>query len=118
MWEDVAGFSRAVRSGNRIWVAGTTATHRHRLIGGDDAAAQTHFAIDKLEGALNSLGAELADVVRTRLYIQDVADWEAVSRAHGRRFSETRPANTLIRTGLVGEGYRVEIEAEAEVASG
>ncbi len=118
LWEDVAGFSRAVRSGNRIWVAGTTATHRHRLIGGDDAAAQTHFAIDKLEGALNSLGAELADVVRTRLYIQDVADWEAVSRAHGRRFSEVRPANTLVRAGLVGEGYRVEIEAEAEVVSG
>ncbi len=116
MWEDVAGFSRAVRSGDRVWVAGTTATHRHRLIGGDDATAQTHFAIDKVEGALNSLGARLADVVRTRLYIRDVADWETVARAHGRRFREVRPANTLIRTGLVGEGYRVEIEAEAEVA--
>ena len=115
MWEDVAGFSRAVRSGNRIWVAGTTATHGSRLIGGDDAGAQTHFAIDKVEGALNSLGAGLADVVRTRLYIRDAADWEAVARAHGHRFREVLPANTLIRTGLVGEGYRVEIEAEAEV---
>ena len=118
MWEEVAGFSRAVRSGNRIWVAGTTATHGSRLIGGDDAGAQTHFAIDKVEGALNSLGAGLDDVVRTRLYIRDPADWEAVARAHGRRFREARPANTLIRTGLVGEGYRVEIEAEAEVEAG
>ena len=117
MWEEVAGFSRAVRAGNRIWVAGTTATHGSRLIGGDDAGAQTHFAIDKMEGALNSLGAELSDVVRTRLYIQDAADWEAVARAHGHRFREVLPANTLIRTGLVGQGYRVEIEAEAEVTS-
>ncbi len=116
MWEEVAGFSRAVRSGNRIWVAGTTATHGTRLIGGDDAGAQTHFALDKVEGALNSLGAKLSDVVRTRLYISDPADWEAVARAHGHRFREGLPANTLIHTGLVGEGYRVEIEAEAEVA--
>ena len=117
MWEDVAGFSRAVRSGNRVWVAGTTSTHGTRLIGGDDAGAQTHFAIDKIEGALNSLGAALSDVVRTRLYIRDAADWEAVARAHGRRFRDVLPANTLIRTGLVGEGYRVEIEAEAEVSA-
>ena len=115
MWEEVAGFSRAVRAGNRILVAGTTATHGSRLIGGTDAGAQTHFAIDKVEGALNSLGAGLSDVVRTRLYIRDAADWEAVARAHGHRFREVLPANTLIRTGLVGEGYRVEIEAEAEV---
>ena len=116
MWEEVAGFSRAVRRGDRVWVAGTTATHRSRLIGGDDAAAQTHFAIDKVEGALNSVGAQLSDVVRTRLYIRDPADWEAVARAHGRRFRDVLPANTLIRTGLIGDGYRVEIEAEAEVA--
>ena len=116
MWEEVAGFSRAVRSGTRIQVAGTTATHGTRLIGGDDAAAQTHFAIDKVEGALNSLGAGLSDVVRTRLYIRDPADWEAVARAHGHRFREVLPANTLIRAGLIGDGYRVEIEAEAEVA--
>ncbi len=115
-WEEAAGFSRAIRSGNRIWIAGTTATHGARLIGGDDAAAQTHFAIDKVEGALNSLGAGLSDVVRTRLYVRDAADWEAVARAHERRFREARPANTLVRTGLIGEGYRVEIEAEAEVA--
>ena len=118
MWEEVAGFSRAVRSGNRVLVAGTTATHGSRLIGGDDAGAQTHFAIDKVEGALNSLGAGLADVVRTRLYIRDAADWEAVARAHGQRFREVLPANTLIRTGLVGEGYLVEMEAEAEVGAG
>ncbi len=118
MWEEVAGFSRAVRTGNRIRVAGTTATHGSRLIGGDDAGAQTHFAIDKVEGALNSLGAGLSDVVRTRLYIGEATDWEAVARAHGHRFRKVLPANTLIRTGLVGEGYLVEIEAEAEVEAG
>ncbi len=113
VWEELGGFSRAVRRGNRILVSGTTATHGRRLIGGRDAAAQTHFIIDKLEGALQSLGAGLADVVRTRVYVRPDADWEAVVRAHGSRFADISPANTLIRAELVGTDYRVEIEAEA-----
>ena len=115
MWEDLAGFSRAVRKGRRILVSGTTATHGTRGIGGEDAAAQAHFCIDKIEGALQSLGGRLEDVVRTRVYIHREEDWEAVSRAHGRRFAHIRPANTLVRVGLIGEGYRVEMEAEAVV---
>jgi aryl-alcohol dehydrogenase-like predicted oxidoreductase/enamine deaminase RidA (YjgF/YER057c/UK114 family) len=113
VWEEVAGFSRAVRDGNRIFVSGTTATHVDRLMGGTDPAAQTHFVIDKIEGALQSLGARLTDVVRTRVYVANEADAEAVSRAHGERFAEIRPANTLVQAGLVGPGYLVEIEAEA-----
>ena len=111
----MAGFSRAVRKGNRIFVSGTTATHGDRLIGGSDAASQTHFIIDKIEGAIRSLGGRLEDVVRTRIFIHDPAVWEPVSRAHGARFSQIRPANTLVNAGLIGEGYLVEMEAEAIV---
>ena len=115
VWEDVAGFSRAVRKGDRIFVSGTTATHRDRLMGGSDAASQTHFVIDKIEGAIRSLGGRLEDVVRTRIFIHDPDVWESVSRAHGARFSQIRPANTLVNAGLIGDGYLVEMEAEAIV---
>jgi aryl-alcohol dehydrogenase-like predicted oxidoreductase/enamine deaminase RidA (YjgF/YER057c/UK114 family) len=115
LWEELVGYARAVRVGDRILVSGTTATHRDRVIGGADAAAQLHFAVDKLEGALRSLGGRLEDVVRTRVYVRNLEDWEAVARAHGARFGEIRPANTLVQAGLVGEGYLVELEAEAIV---
>ena len=115
-WEEMAGYSRAVRKGGRIHVAGTTASHGGRLIGGRDPAAQTHFIIDKVEGALQSLGAGLADVVRTRVYIREGVDWEPVARAHGARFGEIRPANTMVHANTVGEELLVEIEAEAEVS--
>ena len=115
-WEAIAGYSRAVRKGNRIMVSGTTANHRGRLIGGRDPAAQTHFIIDKIEGALQSLGASLADVVRTRVFIRDDVDWEPVARAHGVRFAEVLPANTLVRADTVGDDLLVEIEAEAELS--
>lgn len=113
IWEELAGFSRAVRDGRRISVSGTTATHGDRVIGGNDPAAQTHFVIDKLEGAIASLGGRLEDVIRTRIYVPEKSDWEAISRAHGARFAEIRPANTLIRAELVGDEYLVEIEADA-----
>ena len=114
-WEKLAGYARAVRHGRRISVSGTTATLGDRLIGGRDAAAQTHFAIDKMEGALQSLGATLAHVVRTRVYVKNIADWEAVARAHGTRFGAVLPANTLVAATLVGDEYLVEIEADAEL---
>jgi enamine deaminase RidA (YjgF/YER057c/UK114 family) len=114
VWEELAGFSRAVRTGNRVFVSGTTATHRDRAIGGSDPAAQTHYAIDKLEAALQSLGARLEDVVRTRVFVRNAADWEPVARAHGQRFGTILPANTLVQAALVGDEYLVEIEAEAE----
>jgi aryl-alcohol dehydrogenase-like predicted oxidoreductase/enamine deaminase RidA (YjgF/YER057c/UK114 family) len=115
-WESVAGFSRATRRGSRVHVSGTTATHGDRLIGGTDAAAQTHFAIDKVEGALQSLGARLEDVVRTRVFVARLDDWEAVARAHGERFGHIQPANTLVGAPLVGDEYLVEVEADAEVS--
>lgn len=114
-WEPLAGYSRAVRKGNRICVSGTTATHRNQAIGAGDAVAQTHFVIDKLEGALESLGARLEDVVRTRIFVRDVRAWEAVARAHGERFGHIQPANTLVEAALVSDEALVEIEADAEV---
>ena len=118
VWEDIAGFSRAVRKGNRIMVSGTTATHGDRVIGGQDPAAQAHFVIDKIEGAVQSLGGQLEDVVRTRIYIRKIDDWEPVSRAHGQRFGHIQPANTLVRAGLIGDEYLVEMEAEAIMGGG
>jgi aryl-alcohol dehydrogenase-like predicted oxidoreductase/enamine deaminase RidA (YjgF/YER057c/UK114 family) len=116
VWEDIGGFARAVRRGPRITVSGTTATLGDRAIGGADPAAQTHFVIDKIEGALQSLGATLSDVVRTRIFVRHAADWEPVARAHGARFAGIQPANTLVCAALVGDEYLVEIEADAELA--
>jgi aryl-alcohol dehydrogenase-like predicted oxidoreductase/enamine deaminase RidA (YjgF/YER057c/UK114 family) len=113
IWEEIAGFSRAIRRGDRVLVSGTTATHGHRCIGGGDPASQMHFILDKVEGALQSVGGSLADVVRTRIYVRNEADWEPVSRAHGARFGAVGPANTLIRAEPIGDEYLVEMEAEA-----
>jgi len=113
VWEDLAGFSRAVRKGNHIFISGTTATHGVMPIGGNDAAAQTHFIIDKIAGAIQSLGGKIEDVVRTRIYVRNVSDWEVIARAHGERFKDIQPANTMVQAELIGSPYLVEIDAEA-----
>ncbi len=120
VWEPLAGYARAVRDERRVWVSGTTATHgSQQVIAPDDAGAQTTYVLDKISASLRALGGTLADVVRTRVYLADVNDWEPVSRAHGRFFGDIRPANTLLQAGaLVGSGYRVEIEAEAVLPEG
>jgi aryl-alcohol dehydrogenase-like predicted oxidoreductase/enamine deaminase RidA (YjgF/YER057c/UK114 family) len=115
-WEPLAGFSRAHRLDDRIWISGTTATHVGRAIGGNDPRAQFHFIIDKIEGALLSLGAKLEDVVRTRVYVRNTYDWEDVALAHGERFRHIMPANTLVQADLIGDEYLVEVEAEAVVS--
>ncbi|AMQ56260.1 aldo/keto reductase [Algoriphagus sanaruensis] len=118
IWEDIAGFSRAVRKGKRILVSGTTATHGIRAMGGNDPAAQADFILDKIEGAILSLGGRLEDVIRTRIYIRNADQWEPISRAHGKRFGKIQPANTMVRADLIGEEYLVEMEAEAMVLEG
>ncbi|HCM75993.1 MAG TPA: aldo/keto reductase [Cytophagales bacterium] len=117
IWEDMAGFSRAIRKGNRILVSGTTATHGSKAIGGNDPAAQTHFVIDKIEGAIQSLGGTLEEVVRTRIFVRHVNDWEPISRAHGERFKNIQPANTLVKAEIIGDEYLIEMEAEAIVGN-
>ncbi len=114
-WEETAGFSRAVRVGDTIRVSGTTATHGDRPIGGSDPVSQTHFVLDKIEGAILSLGGRMEDVVRTRVYLDETTDWETVARVHGARLAGARPANTMVRAGLIGDDARVEIEADAIV---
>ncbi|NIL99413.1 MAG: aldo/keto reductase [Acidobacteria bacterium] len=116
-WEKIGGYCRALRSGSRILVSGTTATHGNRRIGGHDAGAQAHFVVDKIAGAIRSLGGRFEDIVRTRIFIRDLDDWEAVARVHGERFRDVLPANTLVQASLIGDEYLVEMEAEAIVPS-
>ncbi|WP_300012535.1 aldo/keto reductase [uncultured Roseobacter sp.] len=115
-WEEIAGYARAQQIGNRILVSGTTATAgADRIVASADAEAQTTYVLDKILAALAALGATAEDVVRTRIYIVDEADVEAVSLAHGRVFGAIKPANTLIVVASLIGGYRVEIEAEASL---
>lgn len=116
-WEAIAGYSRAIRIGDRILVSGTTATGPNGLVGGDDPAAQARYALDKIEHAIKQLGGRLEDVVRTRVYVSNIAHWEPVARVHGERFGEIRPVNTLVEAKLVGAEYLVEIEAEAVIGA-
>jgi len=116
-WEKMASYSRALKFQNRILVSGTTATHGEILIGRQDAIAQTHFIIDKIEASIKSLGGTLKDVIRTRVFIKDMSDWESIASVHGERFKGINPVNTMVKAGLIGEGYLVEIEAEAYIKS-
>ena len=118
VWEEMAGYSRAVRVGDRILVAGTTATGPEGLVGGEDPVAQTNFIVDKIQRAIEQLGGRLEDVVRTRIFISDVENWEPVARTHGERFGHIRPVNTLVEARLIGSEYLVEMEAEAIVGAG
>jgi aryl-alcohol dehydrogenase-like predicted oxidoreductase/enamine deaminase RidA (YjgF/YER057c/UK114 family) len=113
-WEGAAGYCRAQRIGERVLVSGTTAVHSAaRAVAPQDAGAQTVYILDRIVAAVASLGGRTEDIARTRIYITDEADVEAVARAHGRVFGTIRPANTLVRVaGLIGD-HKVEIEAEA-----
>jgi enamine deaminase RidA (YjgF/YER057c/UK114 family) len=115
-WETLAGFSRAVRVGNHVFVSGTSAhDEQGQLHGGQDAYAQTAYLLSKISVALEQAGATLEDVVRTRAYVVRLDDWRAVARAHGEVFGSIRPANTLVQVAGLVDGPLVEIEAEAVV---
>lgn len=119
-WEDRVGYSRAVQVGDEIRVSGTTATDENgEIVAPGEPYEQTKQAITNIESALAELDAGLEDVVRTRLFVTDIDDWEAVGRAHGEAFSEIRPATTMVEVSrLIDDDLVVEIEADAVVDGG
>ena len=114
-WEAIVGYSRAVRIGNHVWVAGTTATDEGgNVVGVGDAAAQMRYALQKIGRALSEAGFTFADIVRTRSFVTDISHWEAIGRVHGEFFGDIRPAATMVEVSkLIDPAHLIEIEVDA-----
>jgi enamine deaminase RidA (YjgF/YER057c/UK114 family) len=115
-WESIVGYCRAIRVGNRIEVAGTTAMKDGEVVGVGNAYEQTRFILQTIEEALKELGSSMSDVVRTRMFVTDISKWEEIGKAHGKFFKEVQPVASMIEVkGLIDPDLLVEIEAEAIV---
>ena len=117
-WESIAGYSRAVRIGNIIEVAGTTAVDTEgQVVGAGDISKQTDYIFNKIRNALNDAGSKMSDVIRTRMYLTDINDWETVARVHGNIFGDIKPVSTLVEvSGLIDKELLIEIEVSAVVS--
>ena len=114
IWEDKIGYSRSVRIGNLIEVSGTAAIDRDRIVAPGDPYQQTRFIIQKIEKALKDAGGSLSDVIRTRVYVTNIKDWDAVGRAHGEFFKDIKPVTTMVEVkSLIDPNFVVELEATA-----
>ena len=113
-WESIVGYSRAVRVGNHVWISGTTATDESgKVVGAGDAAAQTRYALQKIDKALQRAGLSLSNVVRTRMFVTDISQWEAIGRVHGEFFGTIRPAATMVEVSkLIDPAHLIEIEVD------
>ena len=114
-WESIVGYSRVVRAGSHVWVAGCTATTEHGAIAGPgDAYVQARQALSNVAAALAQVGAQVQDVVRTRMFVTDISQWEAIGRAHGEVFADVRPVTAMLEvSALLDPRMMVEIEADA-----
>ncbi|WNR46475.1 RidA family protein [Paenibacillus roseipurpureus] len=116
-WEPIVGYCRAIRVGNRIEVAGTTAMKDGEVVGIGDAYTQTRFILETIASALQELGSGMSDVIRTRMYVTDISQWEAYGKAHGEFFREVQPVATMVEVkALIDPQLLIEIEVEAVVA--
>ncbi len=117
-WEDIVGYSRAVRVGNIIEVAGTTAVDGEEIIGVGNPYEQTKFIFQKIEKALIEAGATMKDVVRTRMFVTNMDNWEEIGRAHGEFFKEIKPASTMLEVSrFIDEKILIEIEVSAVLSA-
>ena len=115
-WENIVGYSRAVRIGNQIEVSGTIATENNQVIGKGSAYEQTKCILQKIQSALDEAGASMHDVIRTRIYVTDIRLWEEIGRAHGEYFGSIMPATSMVEVSqLIEPHYLVEIEATAVI---
>ncbi|HLF45141.1 MAG TPA: RidA family protein [Chitinophagaceae bacterium] len=116
-WEDIVGYSRAVKTGNTIEVTGTVSVdENNNLVGDNDAYGQTRFILQKIDAVLQKAGASLKDVVRTRMFVTDISRWEEYGKAHSEFFKDIRPCTTMVEISkLIAPGYLIEIEATAVI---